>query len=48
MLDAKDYNQGFLWIFMDIKNVVWTEKSIPLVIHVFAASTFCETIINPK
>lgn len=50
IFDKEGYDPGSSPDINEYQSVVWTnkKKSIPSVISVFAAPTFCETIIHPK
>ncbi len=50
MFDTEGYDPGLSQDIYEYQSGVWTNQkcSIPSVIPVFAAPTFCETIIHPK
>ena len=50
MFDTEGYDSGSSPDICGYQSVVWTnqKRSIPSIIHVFAAPTFCETIKHPK
>ena len=50
MFDTEGYDSGSSPDIYEYHSVVWTnqKRSIPSVIPLFAAPTFCETIKHPK